>query len=75
MSDQPLRTLLLRLRALAISGGDSLYGNLDTAIKEIDSILEAENLRNETGRIKFLLLPTAGKDQRAILIKHKLEIQ
>ncbi|PKN46781.1 MAG: hypothetical protein CVU59_04985 [Deltaproteobacteria bacterium HGW-Deltaproteobacteria-17] len=61
MTDKEFREILQELAALAEAGGDgSMYGDLDGALSDINSILASPDLTQETGRIYTLILTTGN---------------
>lgn len=61
-----MQTLLKELKKLAIQNGDGIYGDLDTAIKDIDAILATKDLSQESGRIRLLIAPTSNLQDLSI---------
>jgi len=60
------RTILEELLVLAQQHGDGLYGNLETALADIDAILSAEDLSEKHDDIRLLIAPTSNLQDLSI---------
>jgi hypothetical protein len=61
-----MKNLLQKLKNLAIQNGDGIYGDLDTAIKDIDAILGAKDISKKHGSIKLSIAPTSNLQDLSI---------
>jgi hypothetical protein len=67
MSDRKIRPLLRTLRELIVARGDGkVYGDLERAIRDVDSILSATDLYAESDRVKLLVAPTGNLQDLSI---------
>ena len=67
MSDRKIRSLLHTLRKLIVAHGDGkVYGDLERAIKDVDSILSATDLCAESDRVRLLVAPTGNLQDLSI---------
>lgn len=61
-----IREILQQLRERAFMHGNGVYGDLDIALIEIDSILSATHISSRLLQIEFLIAPTANLQDLAI---------
>jgi len=84
MKKEPIRCILNDLRELAVQNGEGTFGDLETAQKEIDSIINSPQITKEHKGIKNLIAPTGnlqdlaiecGWGKRFLVLAEKLEIE
>ena len=61
-----MKTLLQKLKKLAIQNGYGIYGDLDTVVKDIDAILNAKDTSEKQRSIKLLIAPTSNLQDLSI---------
>ena len=67
MSDKRIRELLHALRELSVAHHDGkVYGSLEKAIGDIDSILSATDLSTESDKVKSIVAPTGNLQDLSI---------
>jgi len=66
MHEVRIREILHQLREQAFMHGDGVYGDLDFALIEIDSILSAANISSRLLQIEILIAPTGNLQDLSI---------
>ena len=61
-----MQTLLKELKKLAIQNGDGIYGDLDLALADIDTILSAKDIAEKQRNVKLLIAPTSNLQDLSI---------